>query len=99
MGTKLKEEAALARINQVRRCLHIHSVLYYHLSETIVSDSTFDEWSRELVTLQERYPRVAKLAYRDDLFFNWTGATGFHLTPNTYSINRARWLLTHQGSA
>lgn len=37
------------RIDRLRRNLHVHSVIYYHLDATIVDDAVFDKWAVELV--------------------------------------------------
>ncbi|MFX3623092.1 MAG: hypothetical protein ACE3JP_03345 [Ectobacillus sp.] len=60
-----KKEVA-SPIKRRRRQLIVHSYGYYRLNETIISDHTFDQWSKELVELQEKYPAISK--YLKDLF-------------------------------
>lgn len=52
----------VARIKQRRRQLIVHSFIYYRLSDNIVSDHKYDEWARELIDLQQKYPEEAKEA-------------------------------------
>lgn len=67
-------------IKQRRRQIILHSCLYYYFDETIIPDSKFDEWSKELVKLQEENPE-----YKDEFsryFDGWGGETGYHLCNN-----------------
>lgn len=43
-------------IHRRRSQIIVHSVLYYRLDETLISDSQFDLWSIELVKLQSDTP-------------------------------------------
>ncbi len=72
-------QSAKARINQLRRSIHVHSVMYYQLNESTIPDHTYDAWSRELALLQKAFPQLKEGGYRPDLFADWTGETGFHL--------------------
>ena len=78
----------MERINRLRRCLHVHSVIYYHLDNSIVPDEVFDRWSVELVELQSASPEALTQGYRPDLFADWTGETGMHLpaTPDMLAL-------------
>ena len=78
-------------IDRRRRQLHVHSVIYYHLGTSIVSDAVFDRWSTELVDLQREYPGVG--TYRTDLFVDWSGDTGMHLHVDDRTASLAKWLI------
>ena len=42
----------LQTINQRERQIMVHSYLYYERDTSIITDSTFDKWMRELVDLK-----------------------------------------------
>ena len=69
----------------------IHSYLYYHLDQPIVSDDKWQSWANELVDLHKEYG----LEYRfyDESFYEWDGSTGCHLPNNEWVINKANQLL------
>lgn len=76
-----EEKAAIwSKINQRRRQVLIHSVLYYRLDKTIITDRQFDVWARELVDLQRQFPDVSEsVAFHKDSFRTFDGTTGFDL--------------------
>lgn len=80
------------RINQVRKCLHVHSILYYHMDTNIVDDAIFDKWSVELVNLHKKYPKLVLQGYEFAMFSTWDGSSGYHLQPTEWSVNEANWL-------
>lgn len=66
-------------ITRRRRQIIVHSIIYYRLNDSIISDSTFDKWARELVELQEKYPKEASEAMYAKEFIGFDGSTGFYL--------------------
>lgn len=87
------KQTPLEKINQRRRQIHVHSVIYYHMNTSIIDDATFDKWSNELVALHKKHPKLVNQGYRPELFNDWTGDTGMHL-PNDYETGRlARTLI------
>lgn len=69
-------------INQSRRFVHLHSVIYYHLGTSIVSDRDWDLrdlHSERIKIHNEDHPKWAAESYRPDLFMDWDGSTGIHL--------------------
>ena len=67
------------RIQQRRIQLLIHSCIYYKLNNNIVSDKKWDEWARELKTLQEHYRDIAEKVMWYDAFKDWDASTGAFL--------------------
>lgn len=90
------EELKIAeRISQLRQMILIHSCIYYKLNDNIISDEKFDEFSRELVRLQNSYPDIAANVRYADEFKNWTGVTGFDLPiDDEWVVSKAQRLLT-----
>lgn len=72
----------------------VHSHIYYGLNKNIISDFQFDDWAKELVQLQEKYPDIAKQVEWAEAFDGWTGDTGAFLPYNDARIEQiARRLL------
>lgn len=67
------------KIQQRRYQLLIHSCIYYHLNQNIISDKKWDEWARELKTLQEQYPEISKQVTLYEYFSDWDASTGAFL--------------------
>lgn len=65
----------------LRRRLQIlvHSNLYYRKDISLVPDSTFDSWCRELVELQTSFPNIASRVDYHNHFKDFTGETGMDL--------------------
>ena len=68
------------KIRQRRRQLILHSFIYYVLSDNIISDRKWTQWSRELCDLQQKYPKESAEVEYWSLFRDFDGSTGFHLT-------------------
>lgn len=87
------EQSPIEKINQRRRQLHVHSIIYYHLNTSIIDDATFDKWSAELVELQAKHPEFKHKGYMYGIFTDWTGDTGMHLTITEDALATAEWLV------
>lgn len=66
-------------IRKRRAQMLIHSCIYYHLNDNIITDHKWQEWADELQQLQQDYPHLTKIKFYDRAFGDWTGATGNHL--------------------
>ena len=74
------EDLEIAELIQQRRYqILIHSCIYYHLNQNIISDKKWDAWARELKTLQEHYPDIAKQITLYEYFKDWDASTGAFL--------------------
>ena len=67
------------KIQQRRYQMLIHSCLYYHLNNNIISDKQWDEWARELRDLQNQYPEISKQVTLYEYFKDWDASTGAFL--------------------
>ena len=67
------------KIQQRRYQLLIHSCIYYHLNQNLISDVQWDIWARELVTLQKQYPNIADKVMLHEYFKDWDASTGAFL--------------------
>lgn len=71
--------SARLKINALQRWILIHSILYYELNESIVSDRTFDDNEHQLVRMQREFPESAKQSRWWYIFKDFDGSTGFDL--------------------
>lgn len=67
------------KIQQRRYQMLIHSCIYYHLNQNSISDKKWDEWARELKSLQEQYPEISKQVTLYEAFQDWDASTGAFL--------------------
>lgn len=85
------------KINRLRDALHISSILYYKHDISLFTDSFFDHLSQELVEAHEANPELVGVGYEHEMFADWDGSTGFHLTSTPYSDTQVRLTMTKMG--
>lgn len=57
----------------------VHSAIYYKLDTSLISDQQWQEWSQELIELQEEYPYISsRVQYYKD-FKDFDGTSGYEL--------------------
>lgn len=89
------EEAILAKINHRQRQVIVHSVIYYRLNDNLITDEKWNEWARELVSLQKTYPAIAvKSVFWEDMK-DFDPSTGFHLANHPWGLKVAPALLSN----
>lgn len=79
------------KISYLQRQVIVHSLLYYELNESVISDKDFDDLSRQLVRMQRN-------ASEDDLMNSqyyyclkdFDGSTGFYIKSKLNKIDRER---------
>lgn len=75
----------------------VHSFIYYKMGTSIISDTMWDKWAKELVDLKVKYPNEAKAIKHYDIFADFDGSTGFIIaskaTPNL--IKKAKQLVEY----
>ena len=81
------------KIRQRRTQMLIHSYLYYVLDENVVDDGKWQQWADELVELQKQNKDIG---FYDEVFADWSGATGTHLPFDKWVVDRAKWLLHYK---
>lgn len=65
------------KCDYLQRFIIIHSILYYELNSSIISDKQFDRACKQLVELS-KHTEYNKTQYYY-CFYDFTGETGFHL--------------------
>lgn len=70
-----------AKIEQRRRQILVHSILYYRYDTNLVPDAVYDKWALELQKLQADHPEISKrVKYMRKEFETFTDSTtGFDL--------------------
>ncbi len=67
------------KIELLQRWVIVHSIVYYKLGQSIVTDSQFDNNCYQLAKLMGKYPKEAKLSHYSRYFKGFDGSTGFDL--------------------
>lgn len=81
-------------INRRRRQILVHSVIYYMLDDSIISDHTWSKWAEELEYLQNTYPNIAKDCVYAKAFEGFDHSSGFDLPlRDPWAMNKAQQLL------
>lgn len=78
------------RIKQLRMNLLIHSYLYYKKDCNIITDQEWQKMAEELSMLQLVYGYQINIY--DEMFKDWDGTTGSHLSYDKFIIEKANRL-------
>lgn len=83
-------ENILEWFNRRERQILVHSCLYYRLDTNIISDDTYDRWSKELAEAIEEHPETFKKTVYYKEYKEFDGSTGYNLPSGLPDIvNRA----------
>lgn len=76
----------------------IHSIVYYTLDESIISDAEWSRRAKELCELQEKYPAESRKAPLYDIFkdFNYSTGAGLAYKADDRAIGKAQYLIAMQ---
>ena len=79
------------KIEALQRQILVHSMLYYEMNESVISDKRFDKLSQLLVNKMKEVgsERVAKTQY-GYVFYDFDGSTGFDLISRLTESDRVR---------
>ena len=89
---KFKEGMATKeKIEALERYILVHSMLYYHMSESLITDQQFDRAARLLASKIEKFgaKKIAKTQY-GYVFTDFDGSTGFYLIEALKKSDRRR---------
>lgn len=85
------------RIQQRRLQLLVHSCIYYEFDTNIVTDTKWNEWAKELVQLQEDYPKESSEVIWFEAFKDFDGSTGMDLPiKDPWVRNKAQELINNR---
>ena len=84
-------------ITRRRRQLLVHSIIYYEMNDSMISDAMWTKWAVELENLQREHPDIAKdCPYAED-FESFDHSTGYHLPLNDpWGVKKARELIAYR---
>lgn len=57
----------------------VHSIIYYRLNDSLISDEQWSEWALELEGLQDQFPDIAKDCVYAEAFSDFDHSTGCNL--------------------
>lgn len=80
------------KISYLERQIIVHSIIYYHLNESVISDKKFDELSKQLVTMQKQNIKDFKESEYYYCMFDFDGSTGFYLYDRLIPFDKERLL-------
>ena len=81
-------------ITRRRRQILVHSVIYYRLNDSIISDWQWGQWAVELEKLQNEYPEIAEKCPFADAFRGFDHSTGQNLPlDDPWALSTALYLL------
>lgn len=82
------------KIGGLQRWILVHSIIYYELDSSIVSDQVFDRNARQLVQMQKSNPEEAKRSEYWYAFYDFDGSTGFDLYDRLNASDKQKILNT-----
>lgn len=82
---------AKEKIEALERYILVHSMLYYHMNESVISDERFDKYARLLARKIEQLgsKKIASTQY-GYVFEDFDGTTGFDLIDRLNKPDRKR---------
>jgi len=69
----------LEKISTLQYWILVNSIIYYELSENVVSDKMFDANSAQLIKYKARWPKSYTKSRWNEVFKDFDGNTGFDL--------------------
>ena len=95
---KMSKDDIHARINQLRRNVLIHSIIYYRFNDNIIEDYEYTAMANELYKLQKLYPDIAKTCVYAEEYKDFDPCTGHNLPlEDPWAVNKALYLLRLYG--
>lgn len=67
------------KMNYLQRHVLVHSYLYYHLNNSVISDKKYDELCKQLINMIKQYPEEYIKTEYYYCFYDFDGTTGFDL--------------------
>ena len=67
------------KMSALQRWVLVHSIIYYELDNSVVSDKMFDDNAKQLVRMQNEFSDEANDTDYWYVFYDFDGSTGFDL--------------------
>ena len=71
----------------------VHSCIYYHMADNVVTDHQWQAWANELAELQKAHGTA--WGFYDAQFEGWDGSSGYALPTDEYVRTKAEAILRH----
>lgn len=88
---KLNEQEIFELVNQRRRQLLVHSFLYYRMNMNTIEDTRYDEFTVNLIELQDKFPEIAERCIFPDDFRGFQTGWSYQLPYEHPDVQR--WAL------
>lgn len=79
------------KMDSLQRWILIHSIIYYEMDRSLVTDKVFDDNCRQLVGLIESDPESHKKTDLYYVFNDFDGSTGFDLYHRLNRVDKRRY--------
>ena len=76
---KFKDLSPQDKVDFAARYVIVHSIIYYKMDDSVISDKKFDKKAAVLVKLSKKYPEEVKNSEYYRAIYDFDGSTGFHL--------------------
>lgn len=84
------------RIEYLRKKLLVHSIIYYRLDESLISDEKWAEWALELEKLVKEHPKEGQNSFLAEEFKDFDHSTGYNLPLETlWAVQKAMDLVEY----
>lgn len=80
---KVEQDIIRTRISYLRKKLLVHSIIYYRLNESLISDAQWSKWAVQLEELAAQHPDLASEAMLSEEFKDFDHSTGYNLPLET----------------
>lgn len=80
------------KIELLQKWIIVHSVLYYELNDSVVSDYMYDINCNQLVEYIKKYPKSFRKSNYHLIFKDFDGSTGFHLYKRLNKVQKSEML-------
>lgn len=85
-------------MNRRQRQILVHSFLYYQLNTNLITDHTYDQWSKELAKLMKDHAEEAKKTVYYNDFKDFDGSSGYDLPYSNPEVQSTAYKLLKRGS-
>ena len=84
------------RIEYLQKKLLVHSIIYYRLDESLISDEKWAEWALELEKLVKEHPKEGQNSFLAEEFKDFDHSTGYNLLLETpWAVQKAMDLVEY----
>lgn len=67
------------KISYLQRRILVHSILYYEMNTSVISDQLYDDLGKQLIWYKRRSPNEFALSSYYEIFEDYEGSTGYYL--------------------